>query len=328
MKISFIIPVYNTEVYLRKCLDSILNQSYNEIEIILVNDGSTDSSPSICDDYANKDSRVSVLHKQNGGQSDARNKGVSIATGEYIIFVDSDDFWIEEDSLKKLVDVAQMNDECDFIGFNCAYYYPKSGLYTRWVEYNKNITQQVDKDYAVQRLVESGTFPMSPCLKLISRKTIENMSLHFRTGTLAEDIPWFIDLLEGTRKCIFLNMYVYAYRQNVVGSVTNSNKDRIYSNLFNILKIELEKIENRTFNKESKNALYSFLAYEYCILLSILSKVTNTSIKRKELYKYKWLLGYTLNPKVRKVSYIYRLCGLRVTEFFLSYYYNKRVSRS
>ena len=123
-------------------------------------------------------------------------------------------------------------------------------------------------------------------------------------------------------------MYVCAYRQNVVGSVTNSNKDRIYSNLFNILKIELEKIENRTFNKESKNALYSFLAYEYCILLSILSKVTNTSIKRKELYKYKWLLGYTLNPKVRKVSYIYRLCGLRVTEFFLSYYYNKRVSRS
>lgn len=327
MKISFIIPVYNAEAYLRKCLDSILNQSFKEIEVILVNDGSTDSSPSICDDYVNKDSRVRVLHQQNGGQSDARNKGVSISTGEYIVFVDSDDFWIGEDSLKKLVDVALVNNECDFIGFNCSYYYSNSGLYTRWVEYNKNITHQVDKDYAVQRLVESGTFPMSPCLKLISRRSIENMSLHFRTGTIAEDIPWFIDLLEGTHKCIFLNVYIYAYRQNVVGSVTNSNKDRIYSDLLNILKTELERIENRSFNQESKNALYSFIAYEYCILLSILSSVSNVSIRRKELYKYKWLLNYTLNPKVRMVSYLYRVCGLRMTELFLHHYYNRRLSR-
>lgn len=327
MKISFIIPVYNAEAYLRKCLDSILNQSFKEIEVILVNDGSTDSSPLICDDYVNKDSRIRVLHKQNGGQSDARNKGVSISTGEYIIFVDSDDFWIGEDSLKEIIDIALLNKECDFIGFNCSYYYSNSASYTRWIEYNKELTSTINKDDALQLLVSSGTFPMSPCLKLISRKSIDRMSLHFKTGTLAEDIPWFIDLLEGTQKCMFLNMYVYAYRQNVVGSVTNSDKDRIYSDLLNILKTELERIEQRTFNKKSKNALYSFLAYEYCILLSILSSVTNASIRRKELYRYKWLLGYTLNPKVRKVSYLYRLCGIRITEFFLRYYYIKRASR-
>lgn len=89
--VSVIIPVYKVEPYLRECLDSVVNQTYSNLEIILVDDGSPDGCPKICDEYAERDSRVKVIHKENGGISDARNKGLDIATGEYVIFVDSDD---------------------------------------------------------------------------------------------------------------------------------------------------------------------------------------------------------------------------------------------
>ena len=92
MKISIIVPIFNTEKYLAKCLDSIINQTYSNIEIILVDDGSSDSSGIICDEYALKDSRIIFVHKENGGVSSARNTGLDIATGDYIMFVDSDDY--------------------------------------------------------------------------------------------------------------------------------------------------------------------------------------------------------------------------------------------
>lgn len=91
-KISVIIPVYNVEKFLRRCLDSIINQTMNDIEIILIDDGSTDNSGNICDEYAEKDDRIIVIHKENGGVSSARNKGLDIASGEYVTFVDSDDY--------------------------------------------------------------------------------------------------------------------------------------------------------------------------------------------------------------------------------------------
>lgn len=92
--ISVIVPIYNVEKYLARCVDSIVNQTYKNLEIILVDDGSPDRCPQMCDDYAEKDSRIKVVHKKNGGLSDARNAGMAVATGEYISFIDSDD-WID-----------------------------------------------------------------------------------------------------------------------------------------------------------------------------------------------------------------------------------------
>jgi len=113
-KISVIVPVYNVELYLPKCIDSILFQTYENLEIILVNDGSTDSSAKICDEYAEKDNRIKVIHKANGGVASARNAGLRISTGEYIAFVDSDD-WIEPTMYSELLDVC-LNNDCDYVG--------------------------------------------------------------------------------------------------------------------------------------------------------------------------------------------------------------------
>ena len=107
--ISVIVPVYNVEKYLSRCVDSILHQTYKDFELILVDDGSSDKCPQICDDYAQYDQRVRVIHKENGGLSDARNVGTEAAKGEYLIFIDSDD-WIRQDSLEVLVSAAEKYD--------------------------------------------------------------------------------------------------------------------------------------------------------------------------------------------------------------------------
>lgn len=116
VKISVIVPVYNTANYLCQCVDSIINQTYNDLEIILVDDGSTDGSGAICDEYAELDNRVIVIHKPNGGLISARKSGLSVATGDYIGFVDSDD-WIDTDTFANIVSFACQNGNPDIVGF-------------------------------------------------------------------------------------------------------------------------------------------------------------------------------------------------------------------
>lgn len=318
MKVSFILPIYNVEKYLSECVESILSQTYKDFEILLVDDGSPDNCPALCDEWAGRDSRIKALHKPNGGLSDARNYGLERAMGEYVIFVDSDDFWIGKDSLEKLMDVVVAHPECDFISFNCLYYYQNEATYSKWVAYDEKLAVPTDKDTAMRSLVASGTLPMSACLKVISRKSLSDMELHFIKGIISEDVPWFIDLLEGSKKCMFVNQYIYAYRQNVQGSITASGSPKSAKDLFTIVKNEVKKMDSRSFSKEAKEALYSFLAYEFCILLTMTPNMTKA--ERQELLSYKWLLKYTVNPKVRKAELVNRLFGIKVTEWVLKYY--------
>ena len=115
MFFSVIVPVYNVEKYLSECVDSILSQTFTNFELILVNDGSKDGSGAICDAYAQKDGRVKVIHKENGGQSSARNCGVEVATGKYAIFIDSDDFFVTNTFFAELKD--KLDDDTDVVVF-------------------------------------------------------------------------------------------------------------------------------------------------------------------------------------------------------------------
>lgn len=115
VKVSIIVPVYNVEKQLDRCVESLLNQTYKDIEIVLVDDGSPDNCPRMCDKYAQADSRVIVIHKENGGLPDARNVGLAVATGKYILFVDSDD-WIEKETVEKLTAVIE-EQKVDFVRF-------------------------------------------------------------------------------------------------------------------------------------------------------------------------------------------------------------------
>lgn len=322
MKVSFIIPVYNIEKYICECVQSLLCQTYNDFEIILVDDGSTDNSSQICDNLSKKDSRIRVIHKINGGLSDARNEGVKLSQGEYIIFVDGDDFWMNSNSLESLIEIINKFPECDFLGFNCSYYYGDNTSYKRWVEYDKSLSFPIHKNMAVYKLISSGTMPMTAWSKLISSKFIKDNNISFIKGLKGEDIPWIIDMFDKCNKCIFVNNYVYAYRQNVTGSITSTGGFSSFNDVLNTIYREIDLIENRSFSKEGKDALYSFLAYELCILLARLRTlpIEIRKSKRKELYKLKWLLKYTVNPKIAKVALLNKFFGIRVTEFVLSLY--------
>lgn len=316
--LSIIVPVYNVEQYLKECLDSILNQSFKNYELILVNDGSSDSSPAICDQYAGSDNRISVIHKTNGGLSDARNSGLRKATGKYILFVDSDDFLIDNSRLELLMSET-LYCSFDFINFNCCDYYHSVNRYRAWKPYAETITQSSNKDIIIRELVKSGTFPMGAWLKLIRRDFLIKNNLFFIKGIISEDVPWFLRLLEKAGSFRFVNLYVYAYRKGVPGSISGSFSKKKFDDLFSILKMETENILEAGWNKDTKDALLSFMAYEYCILCG-LARFPYGKKMEKELRQYDWLMKYRLNPKVRMVAIMRSFLGWHLSGYLLNRY--------
>ena len=314
MKVSIIVPIYKVEQFIYQCVESLTSQTFRDIEIILVDDGSPDSCPKICNEMALSDKRIKVVHKSNGGLSDARNVGLGVATGDYILFVDGDDFWLHNDDLEKLITKVDEFPNVDFIGFNCSYYYPSSNSYTPWPDYSSSLGIPMTNSEAVIKLSQTSSFVMSACMKLIKRQFLINNELYFVKGQLSEDIPWFINLLDCCNECMFVNMNIYAYRQNVSGSITHNIGLRNINSLIDIVETELQKIEKRTFSREAKDCLYSFLAYEYSIILGYLMYLDKETAEKKYKYlkQYTWLLNYTQDPKVKKVSLAYRILGLRL----------------
>lgn len=322
MKVSYIIPVYKVEKYLCQCVKSIASQGYTDMEVILVDDGSPDKCPQLCDELAKVDSRIRVIHKKNGGLSDARNEGFLYATGDYVLYVDSDDFWVGQDSLQKLIEIARDNPECDFIGFNGSYYYPKSNAFVKWVEYSKELSRPVSGDKALQLLVKSGTFPMSACLKMIKRTFIEKNSIIFKKDQIAEDIPWFINLLDRCDFCMFVNNYIYGYRQNVSGSITSIGGEKSFFSLLDIVKTEVNMMSERSFSESGRVSLHSFLGYELSILIGNFRKVNKKrrAMVKRELKGLSYLLEYTENSKVLIVGKLYKMGGFDITRFVLGFY--------
>ncbi len=321
MFVSFIVPVYKVEAYLNDCVQSLISQTFQDFEIILVDDGSPDKCPEICDELAESDRRIRVVHKANGGLSDARNTGLSVAKGDYVIFVDSDDFWMCESSLESLVKEVENHPGIDMLQFNCSYFFQGS-KYRRWKPYSSRILDESDKERIICLLVASGVFPMSAWMKMIRKDFLISNNIFFKKGILCEDIPWFIELLEKAGTIRFVNEYIYAYRQNVVGSITNTFSLRTFDDLFSIVKNITAEIPCFDMRDETRKSLYSFMAYEFCILMSNINKlpVELQVKKREELLKYRWLLQYKANPKVRLVSNLSRILGIRMTERLLNFY--------
>ena len=321
--ISVIIPVYNAEKYIRECVKSIASQTFHDIEILLVDDGSKDESPQICDLLVTEDNRIRVYHKENGGASEARNYGTKRAQGNYIIFIDADDFLIGEDSLESLMNNISSFGDVSCLCFNCSYYNSERNELKKWAPFKKEMYNTILKNEALIKLVEIASFPCSPCMKVLKKSFIIENDIYFQPGITAEDIPWFIDVLDKAENVRFVNLYAYAYRTNVAGSVTNTSNDyKSFMNLRRVVRTEVEKVECRSFTNEAKAALLSFLAYEYCILLGQVRSLSK-GIREKEynnLKKDSWLLKYTIHPKVKMVKLLKSICGLRLTSRFLHYY--------
>lgn len=232
--VSIVVPVYNVEKYLKKCVESIINQTYKNLEIVLVDDGSTDNSGKICDDYSISDERVKVIHKQNGGLSDARNVGIDNSTGKYITFVDSDDT-IENDYVEYLYSLLKKyKTKLSICNYNVI---SKDKIIPYIIEEKE---MKMNKICALKELLCERLFSVSSCAKLYDIKLFKNV--RFPVGKLCEDNGTTYKLIE---KCDCISYgskskYNYYKRENsIMTSNFNERKfDLIY--LVDQMKNELE----------------------------------------------------------------------------------------
>ena len=306
IKVSVIIPVYNTEQYLDQCIESVVNQSYGNLEVILVDDGSTDRSPSICDEYAQRDNRIYILHKANGGLSDARNAGIKIAKGDYITFLDSDDFWDDTDAVKRIVDRIMIT-EPDVLNTSYIKMFEKTGeKRAQFV----NILPMPEECIGIQQqlyyLTSNNLYIASAWNKFIRKKLLDD-SLMFEVGRLSEDIEWCARLILAAKSMDFVCESFYCYRQRD-NSITHTLGRKSCIDLKDSIIKTIKCAENA--NDEIQSSLLRYCAYQYATFYAVQSYTDDCpNTVYDQLAGYMWIMDYSSNPKVRIVRAISRSLG-------------------
>ncbi len=216
--VSVIIPIFNVEKYLRRCVNSIIKQTYKTLEIILVNDGSTDNSGKICESYKSSDSRVHVIHKENGGLADARNQGMDIARGDYILFVDSDD-WIKKDCIQVLVFYAIRKNADVVIS---KYKNVSSKDVVAQDKKHRTSVLALSQITALSCLLYQKKFTTSACGKLYKASVMKKE--RFPIGKLFEDVVTIFNVIESSERIILIDDVLYYYFERN-DSITKSSFD-------------------------------------------------------------------------------------------------------
>lgn len=211
--VSVIVPVYNVEDYLGRCVDSILAQTYQNLEVILVDDGATDSSGKICDEYARKDSRVRVIHKENGGLSSARNAGIDAAAGEYLEFVDSDD-WIEPDAVECMLSLA-MEHQTELVAAGRYDVKAKTGVKKKGL--CPTVTEVISAEEMLSRMFRWDNCDSAACDKLFHRRLFRE--IRFPYGVVCEDVPIMYKIVLDAGTVVMCDKPIYNYFHRP-GSIT------------------------------------------------------------------------------------------------------------
>lgn len=289
--ISVIVPIYNVEKYLKECIDSIIKQTYKDIEIILVDDGSPDRCSELCDNYALQDSRIKVVHKKNGGLSSARNAGIDIASGEWLVFIDSDDY-IHSEMLTKMMEAQIATDAslvvCDFCSFS------DSGKAVRRTSNNGEITVYSPYE-ACEAFFSRKGIGWNAWNKLYHRTLFD--TIRFPEGIYCEDKATIYKLYLKSNKVVYVHECLYYYRLRQ-GSIMQDKPLRLY---YDTLKIN-ETICNdmRHENDRLYNAACAYAAK--CALYYFFSNINNDKMKDINNICLNQLKMYY--PNVKKVSFI------------------------
>lgn len=273
--VSVIVPVYNVEKYIKKCVDSILNQSHKNLQIILVDDGSKDSSPQICDEYANKDDRIEVIHQKNKGLPGARNSGLRIAKGEYVSFIDSDD-WVESKMIEHLVDTVER------------YHADMSGIeMIETTSEDINVTQahikyeEYNQDEFARKFFKIGSQKIVHyvCNKLIKRELVPDDTFE-EEFTIGEDVVAFYKILLKSNKIVLSNQKMYYYRQN--SGMTSKFNEKYFG-----LKRVWSRIEEITDENESVKYTSYVKINQARINFTILTEIAISGNNKEQRYRPK-----------------------------------------
>ena len=316
---SIIIPVYKVEQYIHRCIDSVLSQSYKDFEIILVDDGSPDSCPQICDEYAAKDHRIKVIHKKNGGSSDARNFGIEAAVGEYLLFIDSDDYWNDDNALSDLYVECSKNYDIVLFGTKdiiaeSKSIVPKRGNYDL-------LALKKSKHSAISSLIQTGEFPGSAWVMAYRRAFVIEHQIRFEVGIKAEDIDWLLHVFTKLESISAIRNSFYMYVKNRPGSITNTADIKsAYDIMFSVKKWRsFLEIENSEYNK----CLLSFLGYQYLTAILIYGGLNKEN--KAEIYPLinaeKSIVKHVIGKRARIASQIVSKTGIGTASLLFYLFY-------
>ena len=311
MFFSVIIPVYNVEKYLRECVDSILSQTFTDFELILVNDGSKDGSPAICDEYAQKDTRVRVIHKENGGLSDARNVGTQSACGEYVVYIDSDDYINADTFLQDIYNKAQGG--TDIVCYKFQKYFELSNSFSPCQFSFPKLTDEDTLPQRINKIVKSDAFYCSAWSKAIKLSLLRENNITFEKGLLGEDQEWYYHVLLVAQSIDGIDKDYVVYRQRA-NSITSSWKIKNLTDCIYLIEKWNKGIEAADISAEYKEALFNSLAKLYCNLLIGYTNFNNKEKKNylKKIKALSHLLKYNSNPRTAMFYKVYKLAGFNM----------------
>lgn len=310
MKFSIIIPVYNVEKYLEKCIDSVLQQNFKNYEIILVNDGSTDNSGKMCDEYAQKHTQIKSIHKENRGLSDARNFGIKQSQGEYLIFLDSDDFWYGENRLLDISNIIEKQNQPDIIFYGMTQFFNGQSNIKLDVfpKFPNKLSDNFQKDFEI--LISSLIYKATGCDKVVKRSIIINNQLFFLEGKFHEDVGWCYDIIPYINTYSIYAQSFYCYRREREGSITYKISEK---SIMDIIDITYERANKE--NEKSKNE-FLFL-WGYITIIMIINKLSKENFNNyfPKVKKMSFLLEYAPNnlSKKQKIRLLaYKILGIRL----------------
>ena len=301
--ISIIIPVYKVERYINRCIDSVLNQTYKKLEIILVDDGSPDQCPKICDNYAKIDKRIKVIHKKNGGLSDARNAGINIANGKYISFIDSDD-WVEKDYIQKMYDMLKKYNLQLVIGDVLVQY--DSGLN---IDYSKNKQYVISKEKEFEKMLygirdlDNGAW-----CKLYSKELFNK--IRYPVGMLYEDTATTYKLIDQTKSIGICSFALYHYMKRV-DSITECEFNEKKLTLIDVteemtrfLERKYPSLSNACIRKRTWSYLSTLSQLSYKKELTAREKMISNDLRTKALKNMKNIIYDSKAPLKDKIALI------------------------
>lgn len=310
--ISVIVPIYKVEEYLDACVQSLVTQTYKNIEIILIDDGSPDNCPVMCDNYAKDDKRIKVIHKKNGGLSDARNEGLKKATGKYILFVDSDDY-IDFDTCERFLDIIGYKTPDIVVGNAQKIENKKVSILKH--HFNTHGQMVTGKLY-IKKELKHETMYMASCFNLYNRSFLLGNKLNFKNNFLHEDEHFTPRAFLKAKAVIGTNIVFYNHRIRENSITTTQNKIKNAKDMIQICK-ELEKIYSQIDDKELQTLLMDNLVSKYLYTFQVAKLY-------KKQYAYLVDKDFLRNKACRKKNKI------KVALFTLDkklYYYTNKASK-
>lgn len=313
--LSIIVPVYNVAAYLEACVESLMAKDMSQSEVILVDDGSTDGSDSLCDELAQQYDCVRCIHKTNEGVSAARNDGLNVAKGKYVLFVDADDL-IAPNGMDEVLQWAQEK-QADICFLQVHKLYPDGTM----KDQGDGITHAgicgKDKTAVMRYLASRPKYPGSVWSKVFRRDFLREKQLLFVKGRKhGEDLSFMMACLLAAQRFDALDMPFYQYRQERVGSATYHSTNRSYSQLCLFV---AEWAERLTHDRMANNVIsayaMSFVAYEYAILLWRRVDLTGSDLAGVDdfLRKYGWVMRYARNFKIKGIWIARKILGVKTT---------------